>query len=522
MNKCAGILITTLVIALPTTAFSQIPKPDDAPKPLSPAESAKQFRLPPGFRMKLLAAEPLITEPSGVCWDERGRLFVCELHGYNLEGQYDIEELNKTGQLDLVVRRIQADEKAKQKAKADTYGTVKLLLDRDGDGCMDDAIVWADRLPPCYGLVPARGGIIVACATDILFFKDADGDGKPDVRETLFTGFDLVLLERAMNCPQWGLDNWIYCGAGPGGTIAGPRLKTPVKLGRTDFRFRPDGSALEPVEGSTKTIGLTFTEGGDWFVATTSYPGHFVTPLPWRYLGRNPDAGTPAMDAPASDYQNVFPIAPPHPWRKKRAEDPAYSKYYRDRYRILANAAVVRVSVAGGNTASKTEPGNTHTAITASSGGTVGTYTDAVRVNNNNNANFTLYLDGTQIASAGSFGGLFPAEGNDAEIGSVTFGQSGSPPALGDTYDDITVSAGGGDITLTSTPTIADGVNGQALRIVNVGTSSITLKDQGTLAGSNLRLTASTITLGPRDSIELMFSSDVGDWVQVGEVVNVL
>ncbi|MBF8277152.1 MAG: aroC, partial [Candidatus Brocadiaceae bacterium] len=23
-----------------------------------------------------------------------------------------------------------------------------------------------------------------------------------------------TILERAMNCPQWGLDNWIYCGAG--------------------------------------------------------------------------------------------------------------------------------------------------------------------------------------------------------------------------------------------------------------------------------------------------------------------
>ena len=325
-------ILAALVFVFVCAASGEIPKPNDAPKPLSPTESAKQFRLPPGFMMKLLAAEPLIPEPSGVCWDERGRLFVCELHGYNLEGQYDIEELNKTGQLDMVVRRIQADEKAKQAAKAGTYGTVKLLLDRDGDGRMDDAIVWADKLPPCYGLVPARGGIIVACATDIMFLKDADGDGKPDVRETIFTGFDLTILERAMNCPQWGLDNWIYCGAGPGGTITGPRLKTPLKLGRTNFRFRPDGSAIEPVEGSTKTIGLTFTEGGDWFVAATTHPGYFVTPLPWRYLGRNSDCGTPAMDAPASDYQNVFPAAPPHPWRTRRADHAEYAKYYRDRY----------------------------------------------------------------------------------------------------------------------------------------------------------------------------------------------
>jgi hypothetical protein len=48
------------------------------------------------------------------------------LHGYNVEGQHDIDELNKSGQLDLEVRRIQASEEAKKKAEAETYGTVKL------------------------------------------------------------------------------------------------------------------------------------------------------------------------------------------------------------------------------------------------------------------------------------------------------------------------------------------------------------------------------------------------------------
>mgnify|MGYP004086448085 CR=1 FL=1 len=45
--------------------------------------------LPEGLRLELIAAEPLIRQPSGMCWDEKGRLFVSELHGYNLEGQYE-------------------------------------------------------------------------------------------------------------------------------------------------------------------------------------------------------------------------------------------------------------------------------------------------------------------------------------------------------------------------------------------------------------------------------------------------
>lgn len=79
-----------------------------------------------------------------------------------------------------------------------------------------------------------------------------------------------------------------------------------------------------------------------------------------------------------------------------------------------------------------------------------------------------------------------------------------------------------GNYTLTSTPTIADGRDGQILRIVNLGANTITLQDQGTLASSNLRLTATTVALGPNDSIELQFFTTVGDWVQTTTLTNVL
>lgn len=307
-----------------------IPRPDDSPKPLSPTESGKAFRVPAGMKIRLLASEPLVSEPSGVCWDERGRLFVCELHGYNVEGQHDIDELNKTGELDMQVRRIQASEEAKKKAHTETYGTVKLLRDTDGDGVMDHAELWADRLPPCYGIAPGNGGIIVACAPDIVLLKDTDGDDRPDVQEKLFTGFGTGALERGINAPTWGVDHWLYFGRGwNGGTITGPHLAKPVTLPSTDFRIRADGSAIEPVSGSTRTVGMAFTAGGDRFVATTTHPGLFVTPIPWRYLERNPDAGAPVLDGTASDDTKVYPIAPVHPWRTKREQHAEYFALYR-------------------------------------------------------------------------------------------------------------------------------------------------------------------------------------------------
>jgi putative membrane-bound dehydrogenase-like protein len=326
-------IIASVVCGLAAVLQAEIQQPADAPPPLTPAESAKLVKLPPGFRLELVASEPLVREPSGVCWDERGRLFVCELHGYNLEGQYDIEELNKAGKLDREVRRIQANEQAKQAARAGTYGTVKLLRDTDGDGVMDQVEVFADHLPPAYGICAARGGIIVACAPDIVFLADRDGDGRAEVQEKLFTGFATGPLERGINQPQWGLDDWIYFGKGHGGgTITGSHLAKPVQLANTDFRIKADGSAIESITGSTHTFGHAFTEDGERFISTTSVPGLFVTPLPWHYLARNPDAAAPRTEQAAADYTRVFPLAAPHPWRSKRAEDPGFFKYYRDRY----------------------------------------------------------------------------------------------------------------------------------------------------------------------------------------------
>jgi hypothetical protein len=73
-----------------------------------------------------------------------------------------------------------------------------------------------------------------------------------------------------------------------------------------------------------------------------------------------------------------------------------------------------------------------------------------------------------------------------------------------------------GSITLTSTPHIADGVNGQVVTLVATGTQNIVLRDQSAIA-SNLRLPgAANLTLGTNDTATFVFSSTVGDWVCVG------
>ena len=320
-----------IVALVANVATGQIQPAEDAPRPLSPAQSAAKMQLPAGFRIDVVASEPLVADPTCVAFDEFGRFFVCELHGYNLEGHLDVTELNKTGVLDTKVRRIRWERvggKLAEEARENQFGTVKLLEDTDSDGRMDKAHVWADRIPTCYGIVAARGGLIVVCAPDILYLADRDGDGKAEIRETLYTGFRLELLERGTNNPRWGPDNWIYVGAGGGGgTITGSRLKKPVQIGDTDYRIKADGSAIEPVHGRVRTFGLAMDRFGNRFPAHAQ-PALYALPLPHRYLKRNPHVASPRGNQHAASFARGYPVSSPHPWRVKRGEDPAWIKFY--------------------------------------------------------------------------------------------------------------------------------------------------------------------------------------------------
>ena len=322
-------------LCIASSSDARIQPAEDAPQPLSPAESAQRIVLPKGFQIDLVASEPVVKEPSGIAFDEHGRVFVCELQGYNIEGHIDTQELNKTGKLDKTVRRIRWEFKGgeiAEEAARQQFGVVKLQTDTDGDGIMDKAEVWADDLPPCYGIVAARGGVIVACAPHIMFFADRDGDGKPEVRETLYTGFKVNTIERGINNPIWGLDDWIYLGSGSGGgTITGPKLKGRFELGGSDFRIKADGSAIEHVNGSVSTFGLTMNDIGDRFPSSGGNPARYALPLPRRYLARNPHVATPGSTQGAADYGNGYRISDPHPWRVKRGRDPAWVKFYGQR-----------------------------------------------------------------------------------------------------------------------------------------------------------------------------------------------
>jgi putative membrane-bound dehydrogenase-like protein len=262
--------------------------------PYSPQEALETFRLPPGFRIELAAAEPEVSDPVAFAFDERGRLFVVEMSDYPLSRE--------------------------------ARGRIKLLEDHDGDGRFERATVFADGLHFPHGVMPWKGGILVTCAPDILYFADRDGDGRAEVRQVLLTGFARVNPQLRVNAPTYGIDNWIYAayprfGAGrrfPEFSDFGQPIRfpdhpevAPVDLFSKgmDLRFKPDQLKIEPVSGNSE-FGLAFDAGGQRFPSwNDKHVQHVV--IENRYLERNPYLPVGSAVQLASDHGDsaeVYPI----------------------------------------------------------------------------------------------------------------------------------------------------------------------------------------------------------------------
>jgi putative membrane-bound dehydrogenase-like protein len=272
------------------------PKPGESPKgPLSPREEQATFRLPKGFEIDLVASEPDVIDPVAMAFDEEGRIFVAEMPGYPNGGV-------ATGKI--------------------TSGRIKVLEDRDGDGVYESSRIYADSLRFPTGVLPWRGGLLVANAPDILYLKNTKGDGKT-ARRVLYSGFNLANIQQIVNSLQWGLDNWVYGVAGSdGGTIRSPQKPdmSPLTLRNRGIRFHPETpGSLEATSGGGQ-YGLAPDDWQHWFTATNSqHLRHIV--LPDHYLRRNPSLAVSAVTLDIPDHGaacKVHRISPFEAWRVER------------------------------------------------------------------------------------------------------------------------------------------------------------------------------------------------------------
>ncbi len=160
--------------------------PADAPA-LSPADAIKTFSMPPGYRMELVAGEPLIQDPVAMDWDTDGRLWAVEMPGF-------VQDL------------------AAPEPNFDPIGRVVVLEDTNGDGAMDKRTVFADGLILARSLKVLDRGVLVAEPPNLWLMRDTDGDLRMDVREVVtdLYGRREARVEQNASDLHWGLDNWIH------------------------------------------------------------------------------------------------------------------------------------------------------------------------------------------------------------------------------------------------------------------------------------------------------------------------
>ena len=160
--------------------------PDPAPF-LEPEETAKSFKVAPGFRVELVASHPMIKDPVFAEFDMQGRLWVCEFQSYMRDA-----DGSKTN---------------------DPISRVQVLEDTDGDGRMDKATTFLDKVinPRSVSIVPG-GALVAAGDGNLLFCEDTDGDLVADKRTPVaeYAKAAPGNIEHAENGLHYAIDNWMY------------------------------------------------------------------------------------------------------------------------------------------------------------------------------------------------------------------------------------------------------------------------------------------------------------------------
>jgi len=268
--------------------------------PLEPTAAVKTISVTSGFQMQLVASEPDVRDPIAMAFDADSRLFVVEFPEYNHQ---------HAGW--PIVRQ----------------GSVRLLEDTNGDGTYDRSTVYVDGLASPTSVACYNGGIIVCAAPDILFCKDTDGDGRADVRQTLFTGFGISENRGGggrLNSIRWGLDHRFHvCTSFSGGMVrrpGHPEIK-PLDVRNRGFAFDPRTMQMEATSGAGQH-GLAFDDRGRMFTCRNSDPFRLVM-YESRYAARNPYGESPPPEvsiAQDGKFTKLFRRSAMEGWRVVRTQ----------------------------------------------------------------------------------------------------------------------------------------------------------------------------------------------------------
>ena len=160
-QKCAAILLVVATVSCNSKKSGGVEAKD----------ALATYKVADGFKIELIASEPLISDPVDMEIDEYGKMYVVEMHGYPLD---------KSGS-----------------------GKIILLKDTEGDGVMDSRTVFKDGLVLPNSIMRWKKGVLVTDSPAILYLEDTDGDGVADITDTVVTGFALTNPQHNVNSPVY-------------------------------------------------------------------------------------------------------------------------------------------------------------------------------------------------------------------------------------------------------------------------------------------------------------------------------
>ncbi len=217
--------------------------PDPPSSTFSPQDSLSKIWVPDGFKLELVASEPMIEEPVCMAWGPNGELYVAEMRSY-------MQDIDMSGELEPVSRVVK-------------------LVDLNGDGRMDKATTYLDNLVLPRAILTLDKKVLIGEPPYLWLCEDTNGDGKADTKVNIYENFskrESGNVEHKINGLQWTMDNWIY------------NTKSS-----SIFRYR-DQNIEERKAVFSGQWGQTVNDRGESIATKNSEPG-LATIFPGKYLG---------------------------------------------------------------------------------------------------------------------------------------------------------------------------------------------------------------------------------------------
>lgn len=222
LNAASGKYLTSL--------FAQLSDDDKH----DPKYAVGSLNVAPGLQATLFAAEPMLTNPTDIDVDARGRVWVCE--AYNYRPAITGNPIRREG--DRII----------------------ILEDTNGDGKADVTKVFYQdpSIESPLGIWVQGNKVIVADSPNVWVLTDENGDDKADKKELLFTGIGGEQHDHGMHTFVFGPDGKWYFNFGNAGeqlldkdgkpvidiATGKPIDKQNFKQGMV-FRCDPDGKNVE-------------------------------------------------------------------------------------------------------------------------------------------------------------------------------------------------------------------------------------------------------------------------------------